>query len=171
MFPSLPLLSCESSVSVKENHDRKKNIAFADDLTSVCKMYELIEWWKNVLYYGPYLGYYINESKSWLIIKEEYIQIAKETFRDYNIKITTDGHRHLGAVVGSNENKEVSAIAKVSEWIKQLEILTKFECTEPHAAFSGFIHGLIYRCTYFVRTVPGISDLLKPLDDDIDTFI
>ena len=171
MFPSLPLLSCESSVSVKENHDRKKNIAFADDLTSVCKMYELIEWWKNVLYYGPYLGYYINESKSWLIIKEEYIQRAKETFRDYNIKITTDGHRHLGAVVGSNENKEVSAIAKVSEWIKQLEILTKFECTEPHAAFSGFIHGLIYRCTYFVRIVPGISDLLKPLDDDIDTFI
>ena len=169
MVPSLPLLPCESSVSVKENHD-KKNIAFADDLTSVCKMYELIECWKNVLYYGPYLGYYINESKSWLIIKEEYIQIAKKTFRHYNIKIKTDGHRHLGAVVGSNENKEVSAIAKVSEWIKQLEILTKFACTEP-AAFSGFIHGLIYCCTYFLRTVPGISHLLKPLDDDIDTFI
>ena len=149
----------------------KENVAFADDLTSVCKMHELIEWWKNVLYYGPYLGYYINESKSWLIIKEEYIQIAKETFRDYNIKITTDGHRHLGAVVGSNENKEVSAIAKVSEWIKQLEILTKFACTEPHTAFSGFIHGLIYCCIYFMRTVPGISHLLKPLDDDIDTFI
>ena len=55
--------------------------AFSDDLTSVCKMHELIEWWKNVLHYGPYLGYYINESKSWLIMKEEYIQIAKETFR------------------------------------------------------------------------------------------
>ena len=67
-------------------------------------------------------------------MKEEYIQIANKTFRDYNIKITTDG-----AVVGSNENKEVFAIAKVTEWVKQLEILTKFACTEPHAAF-GFIH-------------------------------
>ena len=27
------------------------------------------------------------------------------------------------------------------EWVKQLEILTNFACTEPHAAFSGFIHG------------------------------
>ena len=60
-------------------------------------------------------------------------------------------------------------IKKVSEWIKQLEILTKFACTEPHAAFSGFIHGLRHRYTYFM-SVPGISHLLKPLDDAIDTF-
>ena len=59
-------------------------------LTGVGKIHQLIEWWKNVFHYGPYLGYYINESKSWLIMKEEYIQIAKETFRDYNIKLTTD---------------------------------------------------------------------------------
>ena len=39
-------------------------------------------------------------------MKEEYIEIANETFRDYNINITIDGHRHLGAVVGLNENKE-----------------------------------------------------------------
>ena len=77
----------------------------------------------------------------------------------------------LGAVVGSNENKEVFVIAKVCEWVKQLEILTKFACTKPRAAFSGFIHGLRYRYTYFMRTVPGISHLLKPLDDAIDTFI
>ena len=126
--------------------------AFSDDLTSVCKKNELIEWWKNVLHYGPYLGYYINESKSWLIMKEEYIQIAKETFRlrDCNIKTTTDGHRHLGFCVCSNENKEVLVIAKVSEWVKQLKIPTKFACTEPRAAFSGFIHGLRYRYTYFM---------------------
>ena len=43
--------------------------------------------------------------KSWLIMKEEYIKIANVTFQDYNKKITTDGHRHLGAVTGSNNNK------------------------------------------------------------------
>ena len=85
--------------------------------------------------------------------------------------ITTDEHRHLGAVVGSNENKEVFVIAKVSEWIKQLEILTKFACTEPHVAFSGFIRRLRHRYTYFMRTIPGISHLSKRLDDAIDTFI
>ena len=64
--------------------------AFSEDLISVDKTRKLIEWWKNVLHYGPYLGYYVNKLKSWLITKEEYIQISNETFRDYNIKITTD---------------------------------------------------------------------------------
>ena len=59
----------------------------------------------------------------------------------------------------------------MSEWVKQLETPTKFACTEPHAAFSSFIHGLRHRYTYFMRTVPGISHLLNPLDDAIDTFI
>ena len=81
--------------------------------------------------------------------------IANEIFQDYNIKITTDEHRHLGAVVGSNENKEELLIA----------------CTEYHAAFSGFIHGLRRRCTYLLKTIPGISRLLKPLDDAINIFI
>ena len=76
------------------------HVAFADDLTGVGKTHELNEWWKNVLYHGPYLGYYVKESKSWLITKEEYIEIANGTFRDYNIKITTGGYRHLDAVVG-----------------------------------------------------------------------
>ena len=77
----------------------------------------------------------------------------------------------VGAVAGSNENKEVFVIAKASEWVKQVEILTKFTCTEPHGAFSGFIHGLRHRYTYFMRTILEISHLLKPLDDNIDTFI
>ena len=123
------------------------------------------------MYYGPYLVYYVNESKSWLVIKEKYIEIANETFRDYNIKITTDGHRHLGAAVGSNENKEEFVMTKVSEWVKQLQILTNFACTEPYAAFTGLIHGLRHRYTYFMRTIPGISHLLKPLDDAINAFI
>ena len=41
--------------------------------------------------------------------------MANETFQDYNIKITTDGHDLRGAAVGSNENKEEFVIAKVSE--------------------------------------------------------
>ena len=86
-------------------------------------------------------------------MKEGYIEIVNETFQDYNMKITTDGHRHRGAVVGSNENKEEFVVAKVSEWVKQLEVLTKFACIEPHAAFSGFVHGLRHRYTYFMRVV------------------
>ena len=104
-------------------------------------------------------------------MKEEYIEIATKTLQDYNIKITTNGHSHLGPVVGSNEDKEEFVIAKVSEWVKQLEVLTKFAYTESYAVFSNFIHGLRHRYTYFMRTIHGISHLLKPLDYAIDIFI
>ena len=164
---AIPLLTS----IISNNTGNMIHIAFADDLTGVGKIHELIEWWKNVLHYGPYLGHYVNELKSWLIMKEEYIEISNETFQDYNIKITADGDPHLGAAVGSNENKEEFIIAKASEWVKQLEVLINFACTELHAAFSGFIHGLRHRYAYFMRTIPGISHLLKPLDDAIKDML
>ena len=104
-------------------------------------------------------------------MKEVYIEIANETFQDYNIKITTDGHGLRGAVVGSNENKEEFVIAKVSEWVKPRKVRINFACPETHAAVSGFIHGLRHCYVYFMRTIPGISLLLKPLDDAINIFI
>ena len=97
---------------ISNNTGNLIHVAFTDNLTSVGKIHELLEWRKNVLHYGPYLVYYVNESKSWSKMKEEYIEIANETFQDYNVKIT-DGHRHLGAAVDSNENKEEFAIAKL----------------------------------------------------------
>ena len=59
----------------------------------------------------------------------------------------------------------------MAKWVKQLEILTNFACTEPRTTFSGFIHGLRHHYTHFTRIISGISHLLKPKDDAIDTFI
>ena len=59
---------------ISNNTGNLIHVAFPDDLTGVGKTHELIEWWKNVLHYGPYLGYYVNVSKLWLIMKEEYIE-------------------------------------------------------------------------------------------------
>ena len=87
---------------ISNNTGNLIHVVFADNLTGVGKIHELIEWWKNVLHYGPYLGHYVKGSKSWLIMNEGYTEIANETFQDYNTNITTDGHRHLAAIVGSN---------------------------------------------------------------------
>ena len=55
---------------ISNNTENLIHVAFADDLASVGKIHELIEWWKNVLHYGPYLGYYENELKLLIIMKE-----------------------------------------------------------------------------------------------------
>ena len=57
---SIPLLT---SV-ISKNTGNLIHVAFTDDLTGVGKIHKLIEWWKNVLRYSPYFGYYANESKS-----------------------------------------------------------------------------------------------------------
>ena len=37
--------------------------------------------------------------------------------------------------------------------------------TEPQAAYTCYISGFQHRFTYFLRTIPGITDILKPLDE------
>ena len=66
---ALGLLPLLTSV-ISNNTGNLIHVAFADDLSGVGKIHELIEWWKNVLHYDSFLGYYVNESKSWSIIKE-----------------------------------------------------------------------------------------------------
>ena len=76
-------------------------IAFADDVTGIGEIRHLRNWWEIILTMGPYLGYHVNESKSWLATKEEYFDLAKQFFQDSAIKITANGHRHLGAIIGT----------------------------------------------------------------------
>lgn len=55
----IPLLSS----IINNNKGNLIHLTFAYDLTGAGKIHELIEWWKKVLHCGPYLGYYVKESK------------------------------------------------------------------------------------------------------------
>ena len=59
---------------------------------------------------------------------------------------------------------------KVKNWVKDIEMLSNISRTQPHAAYSAFIHGLRHHYTYIMKTVPEISAALKPLDKAIDNF-
>ena len=86
--------------------------------------------------HGPYIGYYINEKNSWLIIKEQYLSRAKEICSNSKIQSTTDYHRHLGAFIGTEANKETFVHEKISEWIKQLEYLSEVSKTQHRTPLS-----------------------------------
>ena len=47
--------------------------------------------------YGPSFGYNPNVSKTYLIVKQEHVELAKIQFADTDVAITTYGKRHLGA--------------------------------------------------------------------------
>ena len=61
---------------------------------------------------------------------------------------------------------------KVCTWIAEVEELGEIAKSEPHAAYTAFTHSLRHKYNYVMRTIPNISDDLKPLDDAIrNTFI
>ena len=52
------------------------------------------------------------------------------------------------------------------------EKLIKTCSNKPHAAFSVYIHGEQHNFTYLLRTIKGMNELIKPLDDIImNTFL
>ena len=55
----------------------------------------------------------------------------------------------------------------VSEWVRELERLSSFAISQPHAAYAAFTHGFTSKWTFLVRTTPDIGSLLKPLEDTI----
>ena len=82
-----------------------REAAYADDLTGAGTIDELKRWWDMVIRYGPYIGYYAKPSKSWLIVKQAHLEYATRIFAGSGLQITTEGKRHLGAVVGSEQFK------------------------------------------------------------------
>ena len=149
--------------------ERIKQVWLADDVTGAGLIRDLREWWDNVIVEGEKIGYYVNENKSWLILKDpSKLDQVKETFSNTQIKITVEGKRHLGAVVGNDDFRKHYIDEKVDGWCSEIEKLAKFAETQPHAAFAAYIHGEQHKFTYFLRTIPGMEEHLERLDDIIE---
>ena len=112
-------------------------------------------------------SYYPNARKRCLIVKEQYYEQAKEIFKADNIMITTEGHRHLGAIIGTDEFKNSYIEKMIKDWIEEIQYLSEIAKTYPHSAYSAFVHGLQNRYTYTMRTIPDLSDHLQPLENAI----
>ena len=115
----------------------------------------------------PKFGYYPEESNSWLIVKEKAKQRAFTVFKDTAIKITTEGQRHLGAVIGSSEYKREYVQNKIDDLINEIKVLSMIAKTEPQAAYSCFITAFKHKPSCVMRTIPDISDQLNQLDEVI----
>ena len=150
-----------------------KQVWFADDATGAGGLHSLKEWWDLAIELGKKIGYYVNESKSWLILKDaNNLELAKSIFKGTSIKFTVSGKQHLGAVIGSESFKSEYIKENVQTWCNEILKLSEIAKSQPQAALSAYIHGEQHRFTYFLRTIEGIEDYLMPLDNIIThTFI
>ena len=111
------------------------------------------------------MGYVLNAKKCWIIAKPEKEALVREAFKDTAINVTTEGHKDLGAVVGSTAFLNEYITNKVTSWTEEMAKLAEFALSQPQACYAAFTIGLKHRWAYFLRTLPDIQDLLEPLEN------
>ena len=144
---------------------------FADDATVSGSLDDVKKWWNDLSESGPVLGYFPNAKKCWLITKPEREDAAREVFSNTAINITSEGNKHLGAVLGSRSFLEEYVGEKVEDWVHQVSKLAEFAISQPQACYAAFTVGLRHRWTYCLRTLPDITDLLAPLEHAISEVL
>ena len=140
---------------------------YADDATAGGDVHSLRHWWDMLREIGPEYGYFVNPSKTCLIVKEDHMSSATDLFQEEGIQITPQGTRHLGAALGYRSFMESYVSSKITNWVTEVEKLATIASSQPHAAYAALTHGLTGKWTYLARTVPTTSELFKPLEDVI----
>ena len=159
-----------NKVSESQKHAQVpgKQAWFADDATAVGPLERVKEMWDVICTDGPKLGYNPKASKTVLIVKgEDNLSKARSLFGDTGITITTEGERHLGAAVGSEDFKISYVSNKVKKWVNDVTELSDIAKEEPQLAYSAFTKGLAHRWSYLQRTVADIDYLFEPLEQAI----
>ena len=60
---------------------------------------------------------------------------------------------------------------KVTNWVSEVTKLVEFALSQPQACYAAYTFALKHRWTYFLRTLPDIQDLLKPLENTISNVL
>ena len=168
---ALYALSIQPLITCLQSKSSSKQCWFADDASGIGSVGVLKKWWDALNLFGPELGYFPNAKKCWIIAKPEKEALVREVFKDTAINVTTEGHKHLGAVVGSTAFLNEYITNKVTSWTEEIAKLAEFALSQPQACYAAFTFGLKHRWTYFLRTLPDIQDLLEPLENAISNVL
>ena len=144
-----------------------KQVWYADDASVGGKLVKLCEWWYGIISLGLKYSYYANPLKIWLIVKPEHFLAASEVFHGTGVQITSEGRRHLGAVVGCKSFTVEYMEENVSQWVNEGNRLSTIAVTHPQVAYAAFTHCFINKWSYFMRTTPNIANIFQPLEDAI----
>ena len=168
---AMPWYSVNMSImiqSLKLHVPEVKQVWLEDDSAGEGRIEDLYSWYKYLCEEGKKHGYLVNGSESWLIVKsQELADEAERVFGD-KVNVTTEGKRHLGAVIGSKEYKDQYCAEKVQGWKGEISTLAETAKSQPHAAYIVFIKGYKSKFSYCMRTVESFEEYVDPVRQVID---
>ena len=126
------------ALSKETANDKVKQVWYADDSSAVGSLAGVKKWWKYLQSNGPDFGYCPKPAKIILIKDSSQMQATQKIFKGDGIKITDQGERLLGSVIGTESFREQYIKNKFESWVKDLQSLSKHAQDDPQAAYSAF---------------------------------
>ena len=138
---------------------------FADDEANVGSARLNAQVLAYLVEHGPKYGYDPKPEKSFHVCMEVDEAVAKQEFLSRGLELQfVRGQRYLGGHVGSKESKEQYVNSKVEGWCNSLRALAEIAKTHPQSAHAAFTFCLQHKWMYMCRVIPGIAQLLEPLE-------
>ena len=114
-----------------------------------------------------------NGSKTHIITKLEHAQTARKVFQGTGVNISAEGRRYQGEAMGSTSFPQQFIRKRIQKWVEEIKLLSEFAITQPHAAYTAFMHGLSSRWNYLLCVTDWeeqfTSQLLQPLESAIQS--
>ena len=98
---------------------------------------------------------------------QELAEKAERVFGDV-VNITTEGKRHLGAIIGSKDYKNQYYNENVPGWKEEITTLADTAQSQPHAAYIAFTKGYQSKFAYFMRTIESFEEYVSPIQEAIN---
>ena len=146
-----------------ENDAPAKKVFYADDGSGAGKLVDLEIWFRKLKVEGKALGYDVNDSKTWLLVKSEHAERAADLFP--TLKITTEGRKYLGSFIGNADATRKFIEDQIELWKKDINDLTEIAKFEPQLAYCAYVFGTSQRWKFVCRTTPDISVHMQELED------
>ena len=112
-----------------------------DDSACCGLLLHIREWLLRLPEHDHAYGYYVEPSKSVLIIKEQYLKEAQDILADLQVRVILLSY-FLGGCVDNMEGIRQYVACKVNNWVKGVEQLIKAPKVYPHSAYSAFTQSL-----------------------------
>ena len=138
--------------NLQHQNTNTKAAAYADDLFGGGKLRGLRCMWDFIEEHGPGYGYFQQATKTWIIVKPQYLDEAKALFQGTNIQITSEGKKHLGVTIRSAMYRKEYSNSKIDIWTGELSLLSEIAAYAPHEAYTCFTFGYKHKLNFCMRT-------------------
>eukprot|EP00957_Ditylum_brightwellii_P097238 7405619-Ditylum_brightwellii.AAC.1 len=139
---------------------------YADDSAKAAFFTAIKDWFQELCWINPQLGYFPEPDKSILVTALHNLELAKNYFKAEKFKVKT-GYHYLGGHIG--EVKEDFVTEKVLEWVESVRKFLPMVRRNPQTVHTGICWSLQHEWAYPQRVVEVNLEKYAILDSIIQS--